>query len=466
MSISSSTPVPLGFSSGFRRRITRWGVRSVYEDEDDGNAMSPAQEATCFGGTSNFLLRLFVFFSEVGTLFSSVLKTLLFVFFGLPYLLMADGSAAVHRIFQTVKKPDIISLISFAIQRCRLSGSLCRLTISLKCFRESKPPTLRLSISDTGVGSNLEEFRTLDFGASHAAAFDSWDVLVEYKDNDGSRCEHFLSKSEEGSGQLPVSNVASLCSGIEDYILEHRLKKDFIEDLKAGFGQNSNSGLSQNTGLEVEVAIVVIPVATEPCCTRATSQTTQVLYFDGFSPSLIPASALNALESINWKFYGLKLKGIVIDRDGHAVLEWENQETSNRIQVKKAVKAALDDLKAKYTGLFLSFRALKIQKYAPDLSRTIVNLISSSRDQDFQEECANILGLRSEDATNEILELRIQEKLLQTIALNDRKHKAEKDMAPLLFTGDRECLQEAETEDLIVNFEDMILIVSLRVERL
>ncbi|KAI3795971.1 hypothetical protein L1987_38632 [Smallanthus sonchifolius] len=50
-------------------------------------------------------------------------------------------------------------LISSAIQRCRISGELCRLSVSLKASPLASPPLVRISISDTGVGSCLEEFQ-------------------------------------------------------------------------------------------------------------------------------------------------------------------------------------------------------------------------------------------------------------------------------------------------------------------
>ncbi|XP_062158976.1 type 2 DNA topoisomerase 6 subunit B-like isoform X2 [Alnus glutinosa] len=55
------------------------------------------------------------------------------------------------------------TFISSAIQRCRLSGELCRLSVILKCSPSSDPLVLLISISDTGVGSCLEEFRDLKF---------------------------------------------------------------------------------------------------------------------------------------------------------------------------------------------------------------------------------------------------------------------------------------------------------------
>ncbi|KAK9050937.1 hypothetical protein SSX86_027562 [Deinandra increscens subsp. villosa] len=52
-------------------------------------------------------------------------------------------------------------LISSAVRRCRMSGELCRLSVSLKSSPLACSPLVRISISDTGVGSCLEEFQDL-----------------------------------------------------------------------------------------------------------------------------------------------------------------------------------------------------------------------------------------------------------------------------------------------------------------
>ncbi|XP_052626106.1 type 2 DNA topoisomerase 6 subunit B-like [Lactuca sativa] len=59
-------------------------------------------------------------------------------------------------------------LISSAIQRCRISGELCRLSVGLKSFPLANPPLVRISISDTGVGSCLEEFQDVKY-LSHSS---------------------------------------------------------------------------------------------------------------------------------------------------------------------------------------------------------------------------------------------------------------------------------------------------------
>lgn len=63
--------------------------------------------------------------------------------------------SSVHKICQ--------HLISSAVQRCLVSEDLCRVSILLKSSSASDPPGVRISISDTGSGSNLEEFRDLKY---------------------------------------------------------------------------------------------------------------------------------------------------------------------------------------------------------------------------------------------------------------------------------------------------------------
>ncbi|XP_028550772.1 type 2 DNA topoisomerase 6 subunit B-like [Dendrobium catenatum] len=557
---------------------------------------------------------------------------------------MASESSAVRKVFQM--------LISLAIQRCRQSGILCRLTVSIKCFHELEAPSMRISVSDTGVGSSLEEFRTMDLEA-HLYPWDKWDGLlsitntsinekdihcyrlnlqeavfsrrrlkrlpsiskqfgtfsgtevyfstneentdefvtwvvhfvqkmlvlkvqdivvdlsVQNMDNNCSIHEQFLPKTEDPSlvpAPLSESNIEAMSSGLEDYILKHRGSAEIVcsvrrEDLKVGMGHASNLKTARNAGHVFDVAIVIVPASTVPCCLRASSQTTEVLYFQNFSPSSIPKIALSTLEGIKWPTYGLKLKEILVDGDGFAVLQWEDlplahmdiaihsfyikypscggdtskhpcmhlsacgertefqigipeypytflgmvgletivvvspdtyhsrlfgmarrprllkiflnmgdarrllkfkvkytrlkqntvtelptrQETTERKFLRKAIKTALDDLKTKYAGLFLSSHSRKIQKYAPDLSRSIASLIVSANDQEFQRECASLLGLDSEDSNHETLELCIQEKLMKIICVNDMK-KGARDSAPNLFESeplyDDDCIED------------------------
>ncbi|TYH66243.1 hypothetical protein ES332_D06G109400v1 [Gossypium tomentosum] len=69
-----------------------------------------------------------------------------------------------------------IHLISSAVQRCRLSEGLCRLSVVLK----SSPPIIRVSISDTGTGSCLEEFQDLKCNREGIGT-EKWDGLLSIK---------------------------------------------------------------------------------------------------------------------------------------------------------------------------------------------------------------------------------------------------------------------------------------------
>uniref|UniRef100_K3Y2U2 Type 2 DNA topoisomerase 6 subunit B-like n=1 Tax=Setaria italica TaxID=4555 RepID=K3Y2U2_SETIT len=67
------------------------------------------------------------------------------------------------------------SLVYWAVQRCRMSESPCRLTVSLKGPAEpASPSPLRVSVSDTGVGSKLEEFLELD-DLARETPVEKWD---------------------------------------------------------------------------------------------------------------------------------------------------------------------------------------------------------------------------------------------------------------------------------------------------
>ncbi|KAI8021655.1 Type 2 DNA topoisomerase 6 subunit B-like [Camellia lanceoleosa] len=69
------------------------------------------------------------------------------------------------------------NLISSAIQRCRMSDHLCRLSVFLKLSPPSDPPLVRISVSDTGVGSCLEEFQCLKYAMDPESA-EKWDGVI------------------------------------------------------------------------------------------------------------------------------------------------------------------------------------------------------------------------------------------------------------------------------------------------
>ncbi|XP_021635214.2 type 2 DNA topoisomerase 6 subunit B-like [Hevea brasiliensis] len=68
-------------------------------------------------------------------------------------------------------------LISSAFQRCRVSEHICRLSVVLKSSPASDPPIIRISISDTGIGSSLEEFQNLRC-SWEGIGVEKWDGLL------------------------------------------------------------------------------------------------------------------------------------------------------------------------------------------------------------------------------------------------------------------------------------------------
>lgn len=447
-----------------------------------------------------------------------------------------------------------LHLISSAYHRCRLSEQICRLSIVLTRSSSSNP-SLRISISDTGIGSSLEEFQNLRVSFTNAA--DNWDGMlsikttsindseihnyqINLKESGSSRITSLTSDSKNGakfSGsevclssfvnsdlllaeihsllekvlilnipnvaiqllsedfdvpdsryekvflantckQLPISasSLEHLKSGLGDYVLKHgnnlniKCNSCFTswEDLKVGVACCTENRL--HTELVMEAVIVISNMSIQnTTCFRKYGDKTEVLYFKDFSPCAMSQSSMKALKSIDWKRYGLHLRGIV-ELDGTALLEWENLPTDTHIDivlhsylkqtviptprkmsqlerslVKRAVKLSLDDLKANHFGDFLSSRALQIRNYAPDLAQTITGLILSSSDLDFQRECFSLLGLQSQDVGTEIMENSIKEKIVSVIETNDKDPDKSKEIAPFLFEED-DHIHELEVE--------------------
>ncbi|XP_052725981.1 type 2 DNA topoisomerase 6 subunit B-like [Vigna angularis] len=484
--------------------------------------------------------------------------------------------------FSTVQEL-CLHLISSAYQRCRLSEQICRLAIILT-RSSSVHPSLRISISDTGIGSCLEEFQDLRFSSTDFA--DNWDGIlslkttsimdteihsyqINLKERGSSRITRLPSNTKNGakfSGseaylscfvsrdlllsdihtfiqkmqilkipniaiqlvaedcddpesryekiflaneckQLPMSasNLELLKSGIEDYVVKHGNNLSNMcnscfpswEQLKVGIGVACCTDNRLNTELVMEAVILMSNISMQNiACFREYDNRTEVLYFKDFSPCTISRSSMKALQSIDWKTYGLNLRGTV-EQDGVTLLEWENMPTDTHIDivlhvyhkqypaldksflslsetvksvlhrhivktmipaprklspldrnlVKRAVKLSLDDLKANHSQDFLSSRALQIRSYAPDLAKTIAGLILSSSDLDFQGECFSLLGLQSQEVGTEIVESCIEERIVSVIEMNDKKPNNSQQVAPYLFEELENPVRESEFQE-------------------
>ncbi|KAJ3708896.1 hypothetical protein LUZ61_012601 [Rhynchospora tenuis] len=442
------------------------------------------------------------------------------------------------------------TLIYHSIQRCRVSETLCRLSVSLKTFQEN-PPLLRISISDTGVGSTLEEFLKLNIYASMISSeqwdgvlsvtttgmndkeiqhfclnlresttsnrrltklpstyktfgtfsgtevcfsirarnpkeFDLWavgfvkkmlilkdpnivlELALENINGRMSRRDFPLHENDDTRAPLSLSSIKCMAFGLQEYSLRHgfTLSKEceicssHRELLIEGNGVACNSERNRiRDQVRVEAVILVVPAKLQPSCWSVTSSTSQVFCFQDYAPSSHLDSCLVTLSSLDWLSFGLRMKEAFVESEGKIVIEWEDTafafmhiaihcyhktyplikcvldtailtrdiSVPDRNLIKKAVKAALEDLKASNTHLFLSSQATKIQEYVPDLSRSLASLILSSNDSEFKQECTALLGLSSLQSNPETLvESCISEKLARIIEANDKKSKAER----------------------------------------
>ncbi|XP_078182417.1 type 2 DNA topoisomerase 6 subunit B-like isoform X2 [Carex rostrata] len=282
-----------------------------------------------------------------------------------------------------------------------------------------------------------------------------------------SKRESLLHESDDTRAPLSLSSFKCMAFGLQEYSLRHEytLHKEceicssHRELLIEGNGVAHNSERNRiRDQLMVEAVILVMPVKLQPSCWSVNRPTTQVLCFQDYAPSSHLDSCIDILSSIDWPSFGLRLKAAFVETEGKIVMEWEDTafaflhiaihcyhktaipardiSVPDRNLVKKAVKAALEDLKASNTHIFLSSQAVKIRECVPDLSRSIASLILSSNDSEFKRECTTLLGLSSLQSNPEtLIESCISEKLARIIEANDKKSKAERGamVAPSLF---------------------------------
>ncbi|XP_058772297.1 type 2 DNA topoisomerase 6 subunit B-like [Vicia villosa] len=103
--------------------------------------------------------------------------------------------------FSSVQKL-CLHLISSAYQRCRLSEQICRLSVGLTCS-SSSDHSLKISISDTGIGSSLEEFQEMRVSFTNVA--DNWDGMLSIKTTGISDSEihnYQINLKERGSSRI------------------------------------------------------------------------------------------------------------------------------------------------------------------------------------------------------------------------------------------------------------------------
>nr|XP_051199115.1 type 2 DNA topoisomerase 6 subunit B-like isoform X2 [Lolium perenne] len=448
------------------------------------------------------------------------------------------------------------SLIYWAVQRCRMSESPCRLTVSLKSPPDPAASSpLRVSVSDTGVGSKLEEFLELD-ALARETPVEKWDgtlLITTTGINDKAIYHYQFNLQEETSSSARFSklattyknsatfsgtevciclsneadldeiilwltgfvrkdlaielavektgttgsrnvclphdsddatpNIERLVSGLKDYALSHGNTCEKCDAccmnrdrLKVGTGSAKIVDRRRDKGLLVEVVIMIAHTVTDLTCWMVNCSSSQVLHFEDFIPCTISQSSFNVLMSMDWQSYGFKLKGGFMDDEGNAVLQWDNltfarvdiaihtyhgvvqewqRSEPDKYLVRKALKSALCRLKEDHAGDFLSCHGKKIREYVPDLAESIAGLISSSNDQEFQDECFTLLGLGSDqDISEGAVRSCISDKMARIIEMNDTKENVV-ESTPYLFECEKldEDSEQLDEED---GDEDMV----------
>ncbi|KAJ3683339.1 hypothetical protein LUZ60_013566 [Juncus effusus] len=308
------------------------------------------------------------------------------------------------------------TLIFHSIQRCRSAETLCRLSIYLKIHHGFSPPLFGISISDTGVGSSLEEFQRLDI-STLVNSFPKWDGKLSItttgindkeiqhfclnlreapfsKDSlvklpstlkngglfsgteanfaieEETNCEDFvlwavdfvrkmlilknpnilfglsleqikgqelkrerlIHENDESHAPFTLSSIECLSFGLKEFSLKHgfdlnkecencSLKREVLIE---GKGVTSNSERNRiKDRIRVEVVILIAPITSHHSCWSLNSPTTQVLCFEDYMPVIKLESCLDVVTSIDWQFYGLKLKNSLIQKEGKIILEWD-----------------------------------------------------------------------------------------------------------------------------------------------
>ncbi|KAK3017109.1 hypothetical protein RJ639_006959 [Escallonia herrerae] len=340
-----------------------------------------------------------------------------------------------------------------AIQRCRKSDELCRLSVALKSSPLSDPHIVQISsivaslFSDTGVGSCLEEFQDLMY-APDPTLGGKW----------GSKL-YFGSCPRVSMAGTYLLNLFNAALGTEVSLSTSEIVDDLLAEI---------TRFLQKT-LILKIPKVAIELMVD-CGDLPHSCSGNVILANDCS-SFSPASNIehlksgledyifkhgNSLDNICRSCFStgpIKLMHKLLLAFNHFLYRplkcfWEAFSLSSyfvmlppakqkaglgRSLVKKAIKLALNDLKEKNAGVLLSAHALKTCSYAPDLAKTISGLILSSNDSNFQGECISLLGLQGQNFEKKTVENYVKERIISVIELNDRKPQRSREAAPSLF---------------------------------
>uniref|UniRef100_A0A0D9WU00 Uncharacterized protein n=1 Tax=Leersia perrieri TaxID=77586 RepID=A0A0D9WU00_9ORYZ len=383
------------------------------------------------------------------------------------------------------------SLIYWAVQRCRMSESPCRLTISVKRSPESACSSpLRISVSDTGVGSKLEEFLELD-DLTREIPVEKWDgtlFITTTGINDKTIYRYQFNLQEDTSSSARFTKLATtskicLCLSTEADV------DDFILWL-VGFVRKIFVLRASNLACELFVEQTASAESGHVCL----SQDSDDVHLS------ITTSSIDRLVS-GLKDYALS-HGNTSDRDhlkigtGAAKYVDKRKDKGQLVEVVIMIAHTSSDLSCWMTHCS-STQVLHFEDFVPCLisqssfnvltsidwqsygfkskggfmdddgnavlqwdnmafARSIAGLILSSNDQEFQDECIALLGLGSDqDLAEGTVRSCISEKMNRVIKMNDTKENVEHN-TPYLFECERldeDYIQlHDEDQDLIRDF--------------
>ncbi|KAG0461531.1 hypothetical protein HPP92_021828 [Vanilla planifolia] len=314
---------------------------------------------------------------------------------------------------------------------------------------------MQIDVSDTGVGSSLEEFRALEFGGHPPFSLDKWDgvlsitttsinekVIQHYRLN----LQEIVSSTRMRLKRLPcTSKHVGTFSGTEVCFSTEEENIDEFVAWVVKFVQKMHVLNDHETFVDLLVEIIdnhgskhvqFLPGNRSSSATSRPMSNVECLYYGLIDYKLQQRGSVEVACSTRREDFKVGIGNACGLRNGRHTVD---------------VAVLVVPLGSIACCLGARSQNTEIQKHAPALSRTIACLVTSSKDEEFQAECARLLGLEAASACNEMLELRIRDKLTETIAMNDLKHKKAKDMAPDLFQCEpvnaENCLEKYDDED-------------------
>ncbi|KAL8137912.1 hypothetical protein V2J09_003913 [Rumex salicifolius] len=125
-------------------------------------------------------------------------------------------------------------LISLAIQRCRFSADICRLSVDIRRSKASDLHWIQISISDTGTGSSLEEFYPLKYtfnGVYGTTDDEIYHYKLNLNETSSSRRTTRLSSTSKNNAEFSGTEVSLSCTEDMDALvtnLTHFFQKMLI----------------------------------------------------------------------------------------------------------------------------------------------------------------------------------------------------------------------------------------------